>query len=523
MKTSMLRSITKSVLPLVAAALVACAGPPAEVAETPGSDPPAPADMSPPTTKDAKPPEVMQPSPAMLVDIRIDPAFVSIPVGIKQQLHAFGQYSDGTTRDVTKDVEWSSADQNVVAISNEAGSKGLAEGLALGEAFIDARKGAIFSKSQLYITALSLVSLKVSPDGVLIPKGLKQQFTAEGTFDDGSVKDITASVLWASSDESVQVSNEPGESGLAYASGQGAAVISAQLLGFDHGVQMMVDAAELVSIAVSPDADHVAKGLAKQFRAEGTYTDGSTQDLTLQVIWSTSDESALSISNEETTQGLAQGLSEGEAIVTATYQHLNASAAMVVSPHELASLAICPEEQYVEVGGSVQFSATGIYSDGETEDMTAAVVWSSADENVATVGNERDGGEAGKAQAAAPGDIDIVATMGDLSAKVSLHVAVPELVDITVLPGNASIQMNHDEQFQAVGTYSDGSTLDLSAFVTWSSSNESVCLISSNEGSMGLLSGLSHGECIITATLSGVIGTTKLAVIDPEHEEDPAP
>jgi len=40
-----------------------------------------------------------------------------------------------------------------------------------------------------------------------------------------------------------------------------------------------------MSIAVAPANPSVAKGLAEQFTATGTYTDGSTANLTTQVDW----------------------------------------------------------------------------------------------------------------------------------------------------------------------------------------------------------------------------------------------
>jgi hypothetical protein len=51
---------------------------------------------------------------------------------------------------------------------------------------------------------LALVSLAVTPaGGVSIEAGQSQQFTATGTFDDGSTADVTASASWNSSSPSV--------------------------------------------------------------------------------------------------------------------------------------------------------------------------------------------------------------------------------------------------------------------------------------------------------------------------------
>ena len=58
-----------------------------------------------------------------------------------------------------------------------------------------------------------------------------------------------------------------------------------------------VNSAALVSIAISPQNPTIAFGTSQQFTATGTYTDGSTQDITSVVAWSSSDATVLVISD----------------------------------------------------------------------------------------------------------------------------------------------------------------------------------------------------------------------------------
>src|SRR5881394_2014595 len=53
-----------------------------------------------------------------------------------------------------------------------------------------------------------------------------------------------------------------------------------------------------------------------------------------------------------------------------------------------------------------------------------------------------------------------------------------DLVAIDVFPNNPVVQLGFAVQFTAVGTFSDGSTQDLTATATWSSSANSVATIS---------------------------------------------
>ena len=74
------------------------------------------------------------------------------------------------------------------------------------------------------------------------------------------------------------------------------------------------------------------------------------------------------------------------------------------------------------------------------------------------------------------------------------------LSSITVTPSNTAILFGATQQFTATGTYSDGSTQNLTGTVGWTSSNTSVATISST----GVATSLSAGSTYISASLNGV-------------------
>jgi hypothetical protein len=86
----------------------------------------------------------------------------------------------------------------------------------------------------------------------------------------------------------------------------------------------------------------------------------------------------------------------------------------------------------------------------------------------------------------------------------------PSLSFLTVSPGSQRIAIGASQQFTATGTYSDGSTRDLTCQVTWASDNTSVATISGS----GLVTAANLGIATITATLNGVSATTKMTVTD---------
>jgi hypothetical protein len=86
------------------------------------------------------------------------------------------------------------------------------------------------------------------------------------------------------------------------------------------------------------------------------------------------------------------------------------------------------------------------------------------------------------------------------------------LVSISVTPGNPAITAGMTQPFTATGTYSDTHAQDLTASVTWSSSNTGVATISNASGSRGIATPVSIGTTTITAALGSVSGPATLHV-----------
>lgn len=85
---------------------------------------------------------------------------------------------------------------------------------------------------------------------------------------------------------------------------------------------------------------------------------------------------------------------------------------------------------------------------------------------------------------------------------------VPQLISIAVAPVNAAIGVGKTVQYSAYGTYSDGSSQNLTSSVTWSSANVKIATIASG----GLATGVKAGTTTIMATIGAVTGGSSLTV-----------
>jgi nucleoid DNA-binding protein len=151
----------------------------------------------------------------------------------------------------------------------------------------------------------NLKSITIDPVNSSIAVGTKVQLHATGTFKNNTTKDITHSVTWESADSAVAiVSNATGTEGLAGGSGVGATTVHAKLHGIKGLSVFTVTKATLKSITVQPVNPLVAKGTAVQMAAFGNFSDGTVQDLTTQVSWSSGNSSIASVS----TVGLVKGV-----------------------------------------------------------------------------------------------------------------------------------------------------------------------------------------------------------------------
>jgi 6-phosphogluconolactonase len=178
----------------------------------------------------------------------------------------------------------------------------------------------------------------------------------------------------------------------------------------------------LSSIAVSPSNPSISLGTTQQFIATGTYTDNSTQDLTASASWNSSLPAVATIASGPLTRtpGFATTLSVGSTTISATVSGITGSTLLTVNPPNLVSLAITPSDPQITMGGTLQLSAIGTYTDSSTHDFTTQATWSSSNQNFATVSNLA--GSQGLLTAIAAGATTITATLGATTAHTTATV-----------------------------------------------------------------------------------------------------
>ena len=447
-----------------------------------------------------------------LTSIVVDPVLPSLAKGTQLQMSAIGEFSDGSTQDLTRAATWTSSADTVAAVGSTDGSRGLVTSASTGTTTITASLSGVDGSTILTVTNAVLSSINITAHSSTVPSGAKMQASAVGTFTDGSTRDITDQVTWVSSQTSkATVSNASGSKGLITALAPGAINITATLSGITASHPIAVTNATLASINVNPPSLSIAAGVSSSLTATGNYSDGSTLDVTDQVSWLTSDASVMQVSNAAGNQGYVTAISPGSADINATLGGITGTSRITVTNATLSTIEVTPASPSVAEGLKMSMHATGHFSDSSTLDITGQVTWQSSDTGIAVISNVTN--SKGSVTGISAGAANLTATLGAVnSTPVVLAVTNAQLSSIQVTPANPAVVKGSTVQLTAIGSFTNGAQQDITSQVVWRSSDTAVATVSNASGSNGLVTGAGQGQIDITATLGSVQASVTLGV-----------
>jgi hypothetical protein len=198
-----------------------------------------------------------------------------------------------------------------------------------------------------------LVSVKVTPATASIPVSGTQQYTATGTYNDGSSKDVTASSTWTAVNlplgGAAVATILP--SGVATGLNFGQSTITATVVGLgglggkSNSATLTVTNATVMSILVTPATASIAIGSKQNYKATAIMSDGTTPDVTSGAVWTATNDAlpllpaVASVLTGGLTPGVATGLNLGKSDITAAY---TVAGVITTSPAKGAILTVNP-------------------------------------------------------------------------------------------------------------------------------------------------------------------------------------
>lgn len=456
-------------------------------------------------------------SSATVTVLTITPAAPSVAVGLSKQFTATGLFTDGTTQDITYDVEWASSSPGFATVSNDPATKGLVQAIAVGTSDITATFGGASATSLVSVTEPVLKSITLSPNNPTLLTLSTRRLVATGNYSDGSTADLGSQVSWNSSDTTIALI---AGDGTATALKPGSATVSATLGSVSATTNLKATGGTLTGISVSPVAVTLVKDTTGRISATGTFSNGSTRDITGAVTWTPIDASLATVTLAGGSLAWLNPLAvTSKTTIKATYGTLPpVTATLAVTAPQLLSIALSTTSLELTAGTSSPLSVIATYSDGTTQDVTHLSVWTSDDTTKATVAAGGLGTERVTGVAAGLPLPKISATYGGKTVPTTATVTVrSRTLQTLTISGVSTVSVGTTTPYTATATYSDGTVVDVTseAATVWSVDSANIAIPADSFNQPGQIIGVDSGVFTLTATFGGKTQTAKITVTGP--------
>lgn len=268
------------------------------------------------------------------------------------------------------------------------------------------------------------------------------------------------------------------------------------------GAQQEPSAALLVQLQVTPPAASVPAGLGQQLAATAIYENGRREDVTGQAAWASAVEAVASVD----AHGLVAAATAGRTRLTATLRGNSAAADLVITDAILVRLELSPSLVQVPLGAAVTAVVTGRFSDGAQVDLTSRATWSTPLGGLVVE-------TPGVARGTARGPARLCAHFQGMLATLDLEVtdAAAMALHLGVGRDPASLPKGARSAVVATADFTDGSRLDVTADVAWSSSAPAIATVEK-----GKVHGLALGSARLEATYQGQVAGLAVTVAPAE-------
>jgi hypothetical protein len=312
---------------------------------------------------------------AVIENIEIFPGNKELPLGLNEEYEALGRFSDDTEHylDKNSDLVWTSS--NTAAVTIDA-TTGLTHTLMEGDTIITASYQNTFNDTvTLHVSKEALTSLTISPvhqagqtpgEITTVADGYPIYFTALADYTNGVTHNVTNDVVWLSGSEAyLSLGSEKGEF---IGAGEGFSDVSATLddSGVSNIIPVTITRGTLTAIEIQTDDTTIPLGLKYQLEAVGSFTGGNSENISEAepVSWYTTTPDIVTVNQKGEIKGVAEGLATIKVSVSGSdiddSQDILISDATLTSSIKVSSLG----NDYLATGESMQFIATGTYTDG---------------------------------------------------------------------------------------------------------------------------------------------------------------
>ncbi|MHA6481393.1 Ig-like domain-containing protein [Paenibacillus sp. strain BS8-2] len=371
-------------------------------------------------------------------------------------------------KDVTAEAAWKTSNSSVVKVD-----KGILTGVGSGSATITATyKGysaTVKATSDFVYDEVILTQGNDDAPATIADIKLGESLELELFGKKGSAQniDITSDAVWTTSSASVATV----DNGKVTLVSAGTATITAKFKGKSDSIKLTVSS-PYKSIEISPKPEGNLLDLEVgdpdvNLSASATPKTGNITDVTDSAKWTSGNTKVATVD-----KGVVTPVGAGKTTITVSHLGVSASISIVVrTPYQ--SIKLSPEKEYhMQLqDGDLQIQAKVLTNSNDEETITTKGEWTSSDVSVAIVSQQ------GK-----------VTPKGVGTAKITVaYKGISRSIDVTVYPSvkKLTAEKTTIDAFKGISgdlpkvtaTTFDGSTIDVSKLVKWSSGDEEIATI----------------------------------------------
>lgn len=338
---------------------------------------------------------------------------------------------------------------------------------------------------------INLIEMTFSKDSIV--SGTSNRVRITGITDKNLKIDITKHCELTSSNPSViEVANAA--LGVIIGKSAGEADIIAKYKDLTTQRNMIVRTVSIEKIEITPKT--ITVGSKQQFYATGYLSDSSTQDLTDDVEWSSTNALIVNVAEGEP-KGVFDGLRAGSTSIGVNYRGRIATSVVEAKLMQLTAIKVESDYTSVLFGTKVQMRAIGTFANGTNADITGSVKWSSQFPKIASVSDDLQ--SKGLVSTLLSGDVLINASFGGVSGSLNLTITAESFESYYFEPEIVRIPKGKKQQIKFFGVKKNGSKQDITKDVIWASSANYLAIPSNVEGEEGMIETFDSGIFTLTA------------------------
>ncbi len=382
-----------------------------------------------------------------------------------------------------------------------------------GETTLNIYYKGVKSTFTLKVSDADMLYIQASSDTYSLHENFTSSLTCKAYFSDRTSQDISYDVAWSSSDDSrAKILSQRVQ-----AVSPGNVNITARYRDKSSFFTTKILSGSMDSLILSEDTLSLHEQTYHQFSARAHFSDGSDEDITKDVLWSSTSPQVAQIDTDALLKANQQGLCNIEAKVgnftqTARVTVLKSSPTniKIISPQEKLRLFKLKDQNISSYGC---FNLLVNFDDGLKQLVNRGVKWKSSDIKILDIDKR------GCYKTLSSGNVDIEASFDDMSDTISLKVQNTDIVSLQLHSPVTSIKEGLNALLQSVAIDKEKNRYRVNSESFWHSSNQEIISVANTKESSGQILARKSGISTIKTDFGSLYASMDVTVGTPALKE----